>query len=149
MVDTTDVINRLIKSSSSLCKLKRLTSWLLRFKKFLVSKFRHSRFKYDSALTVDELNAAEKALIRYVQREYFLFLTDFKNKNKTKPFPRYMQKLQLIEVDGIVRVGGRLEKVLVEFDVKDSIILPKNCYFSQLVIRQHRVEMSHSGTSHT
>ena len=149
MVDTTDVINRLIKSSSSLCKLKRLTSWLLRFKKFLVSKFRHSRFKYDSALTVDELNAAEKALIRYVQREYFLFLIDFKNKNKTKPFPRYMQKLQLIEVDGIVRVGGRLEKVLVKFDVKDSIILPKNCYFSQLVIRQQRVEMSHSGTSHT
>ena len=63
MVDTADMINRLINRSSSLYKLKRLTSWLLRFKNFLVSKFRHSRFRFDSALTVDELNAAERALI--------------------------------------------------------------------------------------
>ena len=59
-----------------------------------------------------------------------------------------MQKLQLIEVDGIVRVGGRLEKALVKFDVKPQISLPQNCGFSQLVIRQHHVEMGHLGTSH-
>ena len=66
MVDTTDVINRLINCSLSLCKLKRLTTWLVRFKKFLENKFRHSRYKFDSAHTADELNVAEKALIRYV-----------------------------------------------------------------------------------
>ena len=42
-----------------------------------------------------------------------------------------------------------MEKALVEFDVKQPIILPQNCHFSQLVIRQHHVEMVHSGTSHT
>ena len=67
MIDTTDVINRLINCSSSLYKLKRLISWLLRFKKIFVSKFRHFCFRFGSAFTVDELNAAEKALIRYVQ----------------------------------------------------------------------------------
>ena len=149
MVDTADVINCLINRSSSLHKLKRLTSWLLRFKNFLVSKVRHSRFRFDSALTVDELNAAERALIRYVQRQHFPFLTDLKNKNKAKTLPRYMQKLQPIEIDGIVRVGGRLEKTVVEFDVKHPIILPQKCHFSQLVIRQYHVEMGHSGTSHT
>ena len=60
-----------------------------------------------------------------------------------------MQKLQPIEIDGIVRVGGRLEKTVVEFDVKHPIILPQKCHFSQLVIRQYHVEMGHSGTSHT
>ena len=60
-----------------------------------------------------------------------------------------MQKLQPIEIDGIVRVGGRLEKTVVEFDVKHLIILPQKCHFSQLVIRQYHVEIGHSETSHT
>ena len=46
-------------------------------------------------------------------------------------------------------VYGRLEKALVAFNVKYSIILPQNCQFSQLVIRQHHVEMGYSGTSRT
>ena len=149
MVDTTDVINCLINRSLSLYKLKRLTSWLLQFKNFLVSKFRHSRFRFDSTLTIDELNDTERALIRYTQQQHFLFLTDLKNKNKVKTFQRYIRKLQLIEIDGIVQVGGRLKKTLVEFDVKHPIILPQNCHFLQLVIRQYHVEMGHSGTSHT
>ena len=149
MVDTTDVINCLINHSSSLYKLKRLMSWLLRFKNFLISKVRHSRFRFDSELTVDELNAAERALIRYVQRQHFPFLTDLKSKNKAKTFPRYMQKLQPIEIDSIIRVRGRLEKTVVKFDVKHPIIRPQKCHFSQLAIRQYHVEMGHSGTSHT
>ena len=52
-----------------------------------------------------------------------------------------MQKLQPIEIDGIVRLGGRLEKAVVKFDVKHPIILPQNCHFSELMIRQHYVEM--------
>ena len=60
-----------------------------------------------------------------------------------------MQKLQPIEIDGTVRVGGRLEKTVVEIAVKHPIILPQKCHFSQLVIRQYYVEMGHSGTSHT
>ena len=60
-----------------------------------------------------------------------------------------MQKLQPIEIDGIVRVGGRLENTVVEFDVKHPIILPQKRHFSQLVIRQYHVEMGHSGTNHT
>ena len=149
MVDTTDVINRLINCSLSLYKLKRLISWLFWFKNFLVSKSRHSRFKFDFALIVHKLNAAEIALIRYVQQQHFPFLTDLKNKNKAKSFPRYTQKLQPIEIDGIVRVGGRLEKTVVEFNVKHPIILPQKCHFSQLAIRQYHVEMGHSGTSYT
>ena len=132
--------------------MNSLIGVLTRFRKnrmALVSKFRHFCFRFDSALTVDELNAAERALIRHVQRQHFPFLIDLKNKNKAKTFPRYMQKLQPIEIDGIVRVGGRLEKTVGEFDVKHPIILPQKCHFSQLVIRQYHVEMGHSGTSHT
>ena len=90
----------------------------------LVSEFRHSRFRFDSAFTVDELNAAERALIRHVQRQHFPFLTDLKSRNKAK-------------------------KTVDEFDVKHPIILPQKCHFSQLVIRQYHLEMGHSGTSHT
>ena len=132
--------------------MNNLIGVLTRFRKnctALVSKFGHSRFRFDSVLTVNELNAAERELIRYVQRQHFPFLTDLKSKNKAKTFPRYMQKLQPIKIDGIVRVGGRLEKTVVEFDVKHPIILPQKCHFSQLVIRQYHVEMGHSGTSHT
>ena len=60
-----------------------------------------------------------------------------------------MQKLQPIEIDGIVRLGGRLEKIVLEFDAKDPIILSQKCQFSQLVIRQYHVEVGHLGTSHT
>ena len=132
----------------SLYKLKRLTSSLLSFEisRKQIHAFCH---KLNSALTVDELKAAEIALIRYVLQQHFPFLTDLKNKNETKFFARYMQNLQPIRFDGIVQVGGRMEKALVEFYEKHSLILPKNCHFSQLVIRQHHVEMGHSETSHT
>ena len=60
-----------------------------------------------------------------------------------------MRKLQPIEFNGILRVGGLLEKALVKFDVKHPIILPQNCHFLKILIRQHHVEMGHSGASHT
>ena len=60
-----------------------------------------------------------------------------------------MRKLQPIKFNGILRVGGLLEKALVKFDVKHPIILPQNSHFLKILIRQHHVEMVHSGASHT
>ena len=58
-----------------------------------------------------------------------------------------MKKLHPVILDGVIRVGGRLERANVEFDLKHPILLPNNCHLTELVIRQYHCEVGHFGTS--
>ena len=70
------------------------------------------------------------------------------DKESTKSLPRYLQKLCPNIIDGVVRVSGRLSRVLVDFDLKHPTILPQHSHFTELLIRQHHKEIAHSGASH-
>ena len=71
------------------------------------------------------------------------------DKVSTKSLPRYLQKLCPNIIDGVARVGGRLSRALVDFEMKHPVILPQHSHFTELLIRQHHKEIGHSGASHT
>ena len=64
-----------------------------------------------------------------------------------KHCPHFMQKLRPVMFEGIIRVGGRLEKAKIDFDSKHPIILPMSLHFTELVIRQYHAFVGHLGTT--
>ena len=52
-------------------------------------------------------------------------------------------------MDGILRVGGRLEKAPLVFETKHTIILPKLSHFTHLIVRDSHVKCGHSGLNQT
>ena len=102
-------------------------------------------------LSVRELQRAEIALIEYVQKKAFPYLlsTVVNHAQNLKRCPRFMQKLCPVMFEGVIRVGGRLEKAEIDFDSKYPIILLMFSHFTELVIRKHHASVGHSGTSHT
>ena len=145
-------LDRLIEQSSSLFKLKKLTSWLQRGKQFLRERSNGNIVKFNmTPLSVNELQRAELELLKNVQRKYFSYLFSGSSSASLKIglLPRFMKKLHPVILDGVIRVGGRLERANVEVDLKHPILLPDNCHFTELVIRQYHCEVGHSGTSQT
>ena len=62
--------------------------------------------------------------------------------------PRYLLKLKPILVDGVLRVGGRLDKAPVDFSVRHPVILPSDSHFTAPLIL-HTQLVGHSGMGHT
>ena len=128
---------------STLSKLKTLISWILISKKILLCKIRgKSKPAYPPVLSSNELKFAEFKVAKHLQRQHFSFSTEHS-------FPRYMQKLHPINVDGVLRVGKRLENADVGYDLKHPVIHPKDSRFTKLAIQHSHHLFGHAGASHT
>ncbi|XP_041371491.1 uncharacterized protein LOC121385021 [Gigantopelta aegis] len=162
--ESCDVIDRLLCYFSDWMKLKRAVVWILLVIRQLqtVVKYRKSKTKQislDSAqreadrqrinyLSINVLKAAEMAIIRVVQWRCFLeeMLALSQEKNGFKHNKRsIIQKLDPILHEGIMRVGGRLEKAIIRYDAKHPIILPKESHVSALILQDIHKRMGHFG----
>ena len=147
--------DRLIKRYSALPKLLKTTSWLLRYKKFLIGKVKNVNCSSTKYLSADELKCAEIELIKYIQLQHFSALFKIcSSSNRTSAQAKFkcsrsMHKLQPMLVDGILRVGGRLERARINYGNKHPIILPNNSHLTNLFIQKHHLEVGHSGAGHT
>ena len=138
-----DPISWLIDRCSTLSKLKTLIAWILRSKEILLCKIRGKpKPVYAPVLSRNELKFAESEVVKHIQRQHFPF-------SSGHSFPRSMQKLHPIYVDGVLRVGGRLENADVSYDLKHPVILPKDSRFTELVIQHSHHLLGHAGASHT
>ena len=145
-------IETLINRYSSLDRLKKCVAWLIRCKHFLYLKVKNNDSKFDcSALSVDELQNAELCLIKYIQnREFFAIISSMTNDSLLKgSSSRYLLKLKPILVDGVLHIGGRLDKAPVDFSVWHPIILPSDSHFTELLILHHHQLVGYSGMGHT
>lgn len=50
-----------------------------------------------------------------------------------------------VDDDGILRLGGRLEKTTISYNQKHPILLPKNEKLTKLIARQYHVANLHCG----
>ena len=137
----------LINRCSNLYKLKRLTAWTLKYKFFLqnCSSF-DCNLKFLEQITVEDLQNAEIELVKYSQRQHFAYLF---TKTSSHRWPLFMRKINLIFLDGVARVGGRLAQLDIDSDMKYPIIMPQRSHLTELVIRQHHDKLGHASTSHT
>lgn len=56
-----------------------------------------------------------------------------------------LRKLNPILVDGVLRVGGQLERAPISFHTKHPMILPPKHHVTELVIRYYHHQEGHSG----
>lgn len=133
--DVNSPTDKFITSYSSWHRLKKAVAWILRLKSNLRHKEEIETNKY---LTVDELNRAETAIIKYVQR------CEFSNESSKR-----LDKLSPATRDGIIRVGGRLMNAPLPEDAKHQIILPAKHHVTKLIIRQCHFACAHGGIERT
>ncbi|XP_046325770.2 uncharacterized protein LOC124110437 [Haliotis rufescens] len=103
-------------------------------------------------LTVSVLKVAEFALTRYVQGQNFMKEIEFlkgkesqikKGRGVSKSSPLY--RLDPFIEDGIIRVGGRLQRAKIPHDSKHPVVLPKTSPLSKLLIKDAHTAVGHMG----
>ena len=149
---------RLLTHYSSWSRLKRAVAYLLRLKQFLLTKSKNGITKNmfsSQYLSVEEFRASTLAIVKLVQIKYFHKELNFlKNNDRffvsgAKNIHSPLRKLCPIQVNGILRVGGRLQNSSLFDSVKHPIILPSNHHVTKLIILDIHEKEGHVGPLHT
>ena len=144
-----DPVHKLIAYFSSLFKLKKATAWLLKFKTFLINS--NSVYHFSRSLSVSDLQKAEIELIRYRQWNSFgdIMSKMQTNENFSLPSKSPLLKLNPVIVNGLLRVGSRLDRASVSFDLKHPIILPHTSHLTNLIVLHCHCITGHGGANMT
>ena len=146
--DNYDVIGSMMERCSSWHAIQKRIAWLMRFCEYCVRRYLRRGYVRTGLLEVSEIEAAQMEVIRHVQAiEYYEELAALK-KNAQLPRSSPLIKLCPILEDGIVRVGGRLEKADLTYDVKHPIIIPGKTRLSELMVREVHDSNGHVGAKH-
>ncbi|XP_008178271.1 uncharacterized protein LOC103307771 [Acyrthosiphon pisum] len=125
---------------SSLSKLQRVMSFVLRF----LRRLRHQSVNV-GPLTLAEREAALRVVVQRTQQHYF---SDLSNMLRTKSAVTPSSLAQLApytDVNGVIRVGGRLRFSDVHQEAKHPILLPRSSYLTDLLIRHYHLTFLHGG----
>ena len=99
-------------------------------------------------LDVELLQEAEKCFVKMVQLKYFneeLKLLKMKNGENVKISSKISSLNPYLDENGIIRVGGRLEKSKISNDCKHPKLIPKDFHISKLIILWCHQKTRHSG----
>ena len=100
-------------------------------------------------LDVEELQSAERAIIKAVQTSRFgeerLSLEEAKKVKKSS----HIISLDPVLIEGTLRVGGRLQNSPLKNATKHPAILPKDHHIASLIVRHYHGISGHSGLEHT
>ena len=147
---------------SSWTKAKKAIAIVLRFKAMLKGHLvkkpgpKHSANMQDKGrldyppLSVQELQAAEVAILKQVQHNSFQKELELlqgqasKTSNVGKASALYRLD-PFLDEQGLLRVGGRMRNSLVEPALVHPIILPKKSHISQLIIQHFHEQIEHQG----
>jgi hypothetical protein len=130
-----------LKRYSLLKKLLRVTAWCFR----VVTRKQDKQKTIE--LTAKEINNAQTAWIKYIQKQYFAdVFTALENKLK---HTLVLQLDLFIDESEILRCGGRLSNAELSESEIHPILLPKNSHFTILVITDCHIRLKHVGVAHT
>ncbi|CAH8656984.1 unnamed protein product [Dicrocoelium dendriticum] len=143
-------------SCSSWVKLKRCVATLLRFKRYLLKRCgRGLNNPTDGRLTLSELNEAEVEIVRNVQQISFAEEIKVLGANRQKEAVRCLKRsncslkgLCPFLINGILRVGGRLNWAPLPYDARHPVLLPAQHYVTRLIILDCHERNGHVGVSH-
>ncbi|KAK0139429.1 hypothetical protein N1851_023850 [Merluccius polli] len=85
--------------------------------------------------TYQDMQEAERAIICFEQGCYFSHEFTYLRNGKTLSSRSTIHKLDLILDNGILRVGGRINKSAMPMHQKNPIILPKGSHISNLILQ--------------
>ncbi|XP_066955710.1 uncharacterized protein [Macrobrachium rosenbergii] len=127
-------------------KVYRTTAWTLRY----LNNCRSSTsMKRHGELTLEELQEAKNKTIAIIQRK--LFQEEYKSlmKGIRKPKLSLVHQLNLYPDNGVISCKGRLEHAQLPESVKFPILLPKSCFVTRVIIKEHHDANAHMGVNAT
>ncbi|XP_071576233.1 uncharacterized protein [Temnothorax nylanderi] len=139
----TDVFDKF----STLNKLIRVTATCIRFTRICRKEVQQGR---SDPLSVDELEHARRCLIKMEQRAAFSKELEALERGESIPnksITKYMSSI--LDDQGILRVGGRLQNSKLQHGAKHPVLLPYRSRFTELVIEHEHRRMLHAGANST
>ncbi|XP_055917787.1 uncharacterized protein LOC129950037 [Eupeodes corollae] len=138
-VDHNDCFLQAIYNCSSLLKVVRVIAYCYRF----TIKCQPKLGPIKGPLSPRELEAALLIVVKTAQKDMFKNEIQQILENK---IPKTLRSLNaFIDVNGILRVGGRLENSLLSYDAQHPILLQNNHHFTTLVVRDAHKNTLHGG----
>nr|XP_021322660.1 uncharacterized protein LOC108179640 [Danio rerio] len=122
-----------------------------RLKRF-VREFKGIQPRRNGMTSLEERKAAENVIIKIVQDDAFAedirhiklqkenYLNKHSNLHRLSPF---------LDKEGLLRVGGRLTRSSLDYDVKHPALLPKKSHISALLVKHHHERIYHQGRGMT
>ena len=167
-------VSKLFHYFSTWMRLKKAVAWILTFKDWLLScaakrkqiiavraqsriiqkssvEEEMKRFKKTiviQTLTVEQLEKAELAIVKYCQHKTFPEELVSLEKGQPIKTSSHLRKLCPQLQDGVLRVGGRLSKSSMPLNAKHPIIMAKDLHVSELILRHVHEEVGHAGRNH-
>lgn len=136
-------IDRLLESRSDWYSLKKDIAWIYLRHKILNQVIP----ELGQPLSVQELEAAEVAIVKYIQQgmKGVTFSASGFNVEKSSA----VNKLDpYVSRHGILCVGGRLHNAQLDDRSKHPYILPKEAYVCSLIVKDIHVHSGHAGREH-
>ncbi|XP_039509456.1 uncharacterized protein LOC120464180 [Pimephales promelas] len=175
--ENNDVLSKLTHYYSSWFRLKKAVAWMLRLKETLLQlskarrqfqesiaqsekdpekqsfllkeqmrKFRSTMEK--KSLRLKDLNEAEIQLIQYSQKQQFQNEIEALKQNIPVKRKSQLYKLDPVLQDGILRVGGRLNRAAMPEESKHPAILSKASRVSILILNDIHQRCGHCGRNY-
>lgn len=141
----------LLTRMSDANQLNRITAWIFRFKFNVFSRFKEIKGVQDrrfGALSREEIKTAQNYWIREEQKYHYakeirtLQRSSDGGVGNKSPICLLDPKL---DKDGILRVGGRIDKSTLPYDHRHPALLPDVSWLAQLLIRQAHERTLHGG----
>lgn len=126
-------------------RLKTVVAWLLCYQERLLntSKNKESSLHVPKYITFEEIEKAEREILKHVQRRPFP--EEFNHPEKPLKKSSRLYKLDPIVIDGPLHVGGRLRKASLPLESKHQIILPNENHVTRVIIDDYHRAYGHSG----
>ncbi|XP_044760883.1 uncharacterized protein LOC123318338 [Coccinella septempunctata] len=143
-LNSTIHVNSLINFDkySRFSTLQRSVAYVLRF----ISNSRNKVDKFSSSLSTVELHSSLQLLIKLHQRDCFLNeIRILSNKQNLPSYSRMLSLSPFLDENGILRVGGRIQKSKVSYDRKHPALLDINHNFTKLLFSYHHIKLMHCG----
>ena len=153
-IKTTVLMTSAEDSFSILDCISRYSSWVkaVGVMTYLKRVFKKSKSRTVTA-TVDEREEAETLILKEVQRTAFEDeITRLSSKGsigKCKENSPLLKLSPFLDDCGLLRVGGRLEKSSLPFEIKYPVILPRSSHVTNLIIDHYHQKVNHQGKGMT
>lgn len=129
---------------SSLSKMLRIISYCRRFLNLKLSK--EKRDTFSKIVTPREMMATMDTCIKRVQAIAFHGEIKLLTSQGCVPKGSHLRNLcPILDNNGILRVGGRIQNAQVHYDIRHPIILPAKSHLSKLIITDAHQRTMHGG----
>lgn len=128
---------------SDLTRLERVVAYCFRFQNNCSKPKAERRFE---AVSVKEIHHSMISLVKIAQAESFPDeLKQLRQKNPVQPSSRLISLTPFLDLDGIIRVGGRLRNSTLPFSKKFPILMCGIHPLSKLIMSRQHIRLLHAG----